>query len=164
MKLSGEALMSLCVMLVGAGVVITAMKWPLKAALFPIIIGIPLFFMTMAKLFLTLFGKEEDRGKKSAMDFQFADHIDQATALRRTLITFAWVIGFSLLILFFGFPIAIPMFLLLYLKLRAKERWATSIILTSLTWGFFLGLFVWLLNTRFQEGWVVRWVRASWGG
>ena len=160
MKYSGEAFMTLCLTVIAAGVVITALKWPLKAALFPVIIGTPLFFMTIAQLLLSLFERKENRVKKSIMDFKFSEDVDQAIAVRRTLLTFGWITGFSLLILFLGFPIAIPLFLLLYIKLQAREGWRISLILTGLAWGFFWGLFVWLLDMPFQEGLLIKGLRA----
>jgi len=152
--------MSLCLVGIAAGVVITALKWPLKAALFPMVIGIPLFFMTMAEFFLGLFERKENSVKKPTMDFKLSENVDQTLAMQRTLLTFVWIIGFSLLILFLGFTIAVPLFLLLYLKLQAKERWRISFVLTGLTFGFFWGLFVWLLDMPFQEGLLLKGLRA----
>jgi len=159
MRYSGAHLMSLCLMVISAGVVITALKWPFRAALFPVIIGISVFFMAIAELLLNLFGKNEMVVKEAAVDFSLSEGMDKALEIRRTLVIFAWIVGFFGLIIFFGFTIAVPLFVFLYLKLQGKEGWGISLIFSVSAWVFFYGLFIWLLNTPFQEGWVVEILR-----
>ena len=159
MRYSGAHLMSLCLMVISAGVVITALKWPFRAALFPVIIGISVFFMAIAELLLNLFGKKEMVVKEAAVDFSLSEGMDKALEIRRTLVIFAWIVGFFGLIIFFGFTIAVPLFVFLYLKLQGKEGWGISLIFSVSAWVFFYGLFIWLLNTPFQEGWVVEILR-----
>src|SRR4030066_1895319 len=154
MRYSGAHLMSLCLMVISAGVVITALKWPFRAALFPVIIGISVFFMAIAELLLSLFGKKEMVVKEAAVDFSLSEGMDKALEIRRTLVIFAWIVGFFVLIILFGFTIAVPLFVFLYLKLQAREGWGTSLIFSVSAWVFFYGLFIWLLNTHIQEGWV----------
>ena len=155
MRYSGKHLMSLCLMVIAVGVMITAMKWPFKTALFPVIVSIFLFFGAMADLLLNLFGKKEMASKQGATDFQLSEDIDPALATRRTLLAFAWIIGFFLLILFFGFLIAVPLMVFLFLKIQAREGWGVTLLLTGSALAFFFGLFVWLLDTPFSAGWIV---------
>ena len=158
MRFKGETFISLCLTGVAVGVVTKALKWPLKASLFPITVGTGLFFMTVAMVLLDMLGGKEDRGKELTMDFSFSKDIDRTLVIRRTLLTCLWIFGFSMLILFLGFPIAIPLFLLLNLKLQAREGWRVSLLLTGSVWGFFFGLFIWLLDMPFQEGLILRWL------
>ncbi len=151
-RFSGRAMMSLILAAISAGVVLTAMKWPFKAALFPVIIGTVVFLLSLTALMLILAGKGGSSGKEAGVDFQFSDEVDQATATRRTLEAFAWIVGFFLLILFFGFPIAIALFVFLYLKFQGREKWRISIAVTLFSWFFFWGLFVWLLDTSLHDG------------
>ncbi|OGP54239.1 MAG: hypothetical protein A2162_08860 [Deltaproteobacteria bacterium RBG_13_52_11b] len=155
MRYNAKHLMNLCLMAVGVGVVITATKWPFKTAFFPMIVGVFLFFGATADLLLNLFGSEKVTKKQGAVDFQLSEDIDPALATRRTLLAFAWVLGFFLLILFFGFTIAVPLLVFLFLKVQARERWGISLLLTGSSLVFFFGLFVWLLNIPFSEGWIV---------
>jgi len=152
--------MDLCLIAIAVTVIITALKWPLKTALFPVVIGIPVILMTMADLLLNLSGREKRVEKQAAVDFKLSEDIDQTLATRRTLLAFAWIIGFFLMILFFGFHLAIPLYVLLYLKLQGRERWRISLPLMISAWVFFYGLFVWLLATPFQEGWIFKGLRA----
>jgi len=142
-------------MVIAVGVITTAMKWPFKTALFPTIVSLFIFFGAMAEFLLNFFERKEIVTKQGAVDFQLSEDIDQALATRRTLLGFAWIIGFFLLILLFGFLIAVPIMVFLFLKVQAKERWGISLLLTGLALVFFYGLFVWLLNTPFSAGWIL---------
>jgi len=141
-------------MVIAVGVIITAMKWPFRTAFFPLMVSIFLFFGAMADLLLNLFGSKEAATKQGVVDFQLSEDIDPALATRRTLLSFAWIIGFFFLILLFGFIIAVPLMVFLFLKVQAKEKWGISLLLTGLALLFFYGLFVWLLDTPFSEGWI----------
>lgn len=154
MRFKSKNLMNLVLMVISAIVIITALKWPLKAALFPLIIGIAAFGMSTAEFLLGTFEKEKEKGakKEAAIDFSFSEDIDKTVALRRTLIIFAWILGFFLMVILFGFPITVPLFMFIYLKFQGREKWGISIILSALGWGCFYGLFVWLLDTPFEEG------------
>ncbi len=147
-------------MMIMAWMVITALKWPLMAALFPVVIGIPVFFMAMSELYLNLSGKEDHDKEESRVDFKLSENIDQALANRRTTLIFVWILGFFLLIVLVGFSIAIPIFFLLFLKLHGKKGWKISIGMAILASICFFSLFVWLLHIPFQEGWVQRGLRA----
>jgi hypothetical protein len=155
MKYRGKHLMNFCLMIIAVGVIITAMKWPFRTAFFPLMVSIFLFFGAMADLLLDLFGSKEAATKQGVVDFQLSEDIDPALATRRTLVAFAWIIGFFLFILLFGFIIAVPLMVFLFLKVQAKEKWGISLLLTGSAFVFFYGLFVWLLDTPFSEGWIL---------
>jgi len=154
MKVNGRALMSLCVAVVAMIVVIVALKWPFKTALFPVMISIPVVFMAVAELVMSLQGRK--KAEKGGVDFKLSEDVDPKVAMRRTLVTFAWIVGFFLLIVLVGFPIAVLLFLFLNLKLQAKEGWPLTILLTAATSVFFYGLFIRLLDIRFYEGVILR--------
>jgi len=159
-RYNSKALMDLCLIAIAVAVIITALKWPLKTALFPVVVGAPVILMAMADLLLNLFGREKTVEKQAAVDFKLSEDIDQTLAIRRTLLASAWIIGFFLMILFFGFHLAVPLYVFLYLKLQGRERWRISLLLMLSAWVFFYGLFVWLLDTPFQEGWTFKGLRA----
>ena len=154
MRFKSKSSMSLGLMVTAAIVLISASKWPLKAALFPLIIGIAAFGMSTAEFLLSTFEKEKKEGakKEAAIDFSFSEDIDKTVALRRTLIIFAWVFGFFLMVILLGFPITVPLFVFIYMKFQGREKWGISIILSAFACGSFYGLFVWLLDTPFEEG------------
>jgi hypothetical protein len=154
MKFSGKHVISPCLMVMAVGVIITAMKWPFKTALFPTVVSLFIFFGAMAEFVLNFLEGERISTKHGSVDFQLSEDIDQALATRRTLLGFGWIIGFFLLVLLLGFLMAVPLMVFLFLKVQAKERWGLSLLLTGLALAFFYGLFIWLLRIPFPEGWI----------
>jgi len=154
MKVNGRVLMSLCVAVVGVIVIIMALRWPFKTAFFPVITAIPVVLMAVAELVMGLRGMK--KSEKGGVDFKPSEDVDPKVAMRRTLVTFAWIIGFFLLIVLLGFPIAVFLFLFLNLKWQAKEGWRLTLILTAATSIFFYGLFIRMLDIRFYEGVILR--------
>ena len=143
--------LAVAIMLCSGGAVYAASGWPWKAALFPLVIGIPLFFMAAAEAAWVLFGRDK---AARAMDFQIASDVPQATAVRRTLLAAAWMLGFFALIALVSFPVAVPLFVLLYLRLQGREPWLFSIVFSAAVWALFYAIFKWLLNLPFPAGWL----------
>jgi hypothetical protein len=108
----------------------------------------------MAEFLLSFFEGEQMATKQGSVDFQLSENIDRALAGRRTLLGFGWIVGFFLLILLLGFPVAAPLMVFLFLKVQAKERWRISLLLTGVALVFFYGLFVRMLNIPFPAGWI----------
>jgi len=153
MKFNGAAALSIVFAGISLAVVIKAAGWPFKTALFPIAIGVPVFLMALAEFFINLIQKGEGVGDAAGFDFKLSDgDVDSRTALRRTIHIMGWIFGFFALILLIGFPIAIPLFFLVFYKIYGKENWKISISLSAFAWGGFYGLFIWLLNVPFREG------------
>ena len=150
MHLKGRAVMSFCIMLVGAGVVIQASQWPFKAALFPLIVGIPVFLLALVDFLSCAFEKSDK--EQTTIDFKFSGHEDKALERKRTVSIFLWILGFFFLVIFVGFPVAVPLFVFCYLKLEGREGWLVTLAATFITWATFYGLFVWFLNVPFMEG------------
>ena len=151
--------MSFGTMVIVAWAVITSLRWPLRTAIFPVIIGIPVFFMAMGELLFTLYEREEIANKKSGEGVPSSEK-KEVLPISQSLLAFALIIGFFLLILFFGFPTGIPLFVFLYLKFYGRERWGISVGLAVAASVCFFGLFIWLLNIPFPEGWVQKGLRA----
>lgn len=161
MKLAGKHYMSLGLMIATAYMVITALQWPMKAALFPLAIGIPVFFMATAVFLLDLFGKEDEKGAGSqALDFKLSQSDNQELTNKRTIEIFLWILGFFVLIELVGFSLSVPLFFIGYMRLKSKESWMLTIILALIAWAFFYGLFVWLLDTPFMDGWIQQGLQA----
>jgi hypothetical protein len=129
--------------------VVAAWAWPAKAALFPLAIGIPLFCLALIEALWVLFGRAE--ATTEAKEFQLTK--TQGSA-RGTALAFGWMLGFFAAIVLLGFPIAVPLFLLLYLKVQGGEGWLLSIVLTAAVWAVFFGLFDRLLHLPFPAGWL----------
>jgi hypothetical protein len=130
-----------------------SLYWPFKTGLFPRVIALPLLALSLVELLLYITGREVERGGH-AVDFELTKDIAPALARKRTATIFAWIFGFLLLILLAGFPLAVPLFVLLYLKVAGKERWLLTLLLTLLSWVTIEGLFNRLLHLPFPQGWL----------
>jgi hypothetical protein len=135
--------------------VIAAWAWPWKAALFPLVIGIPVFLLAAAEALWALFGSTP---KLQAMEFQFSPDLPGKVVLKRTLVVAGWIFGFFAAIVLVGFPIAVVLFVFLYLKIEGREGWVFSSVFTLAVWAAFYGLFDLLLHLPFPAGWIQTWV------
>ena len=138
--------------------IFAASAWPWKAALFPLVIGVPLFCLASAEALWTLFGSSEPSSAAEPVDFQLSNTLPAKETLRRTALAAAWMVGFFAAIVLLGFPIAVPLFVFLYLKLHGREGWTLSILVTLGVWGVFYGLFDRLLHLPFPAGWLLGWL------
>ena len=160
MKLTGKHYMSLGLMVVTAYIVLTSLQWPMKAALFPLVIGIPVFFMATAVFLLDLFGKEDEKGASQQLDFKLSVSDNQELTNKRTVEIWLWIFGFFLLTQLVGFSLTVPLFFIGYMRFKSKESWMLTLILPAVAWAFFYGLFIWLLDTPFADGWIMDGLRA----
>lgn len=149
--------LSVLIMLMAAYGVFAATAWPWKAALFPLVIGIPLFCLAAAEALWTLFGAAPVQ-EGQAKDFQLSIGSQSA---RRTAVAGAWILGFFAAIVLLGFPIAVPLFVFLYLRLQGRESWRVCVLMTGAIWGIFYGLFDALLHLPFPAGWLATWLGFS---
>jgi hypothetical protein len=121
-----------------------------RAGLFPWAIGIPTLVLACCQLGRDLLGKKKKA--VASMIENVEKEIDPAVTKQRTIAVILWTIGFFLAIWFLGFSIAVPLTILLYLKLAGKESWLMTALVTFFSWLFYWGLFEKLLNVPFPEG------------
>lgn len=145
--------LALVVALAAGYALYASLSWPLRAALFPRVIGIPLLVLAVVEMLLSALVTEKQR-EGHAVDFELSKDVDSATARKRTTGMFLWIIGFMILILSVGFTIAVPLFVLLYMRLAGGERWGLTLVLTIISWLFIEGLFNRLLHIPFPQGWL----------
>jgi len=143
--------LALAIMALSAYGIYSALDWPLKSKLFPLVIAIPLFCLATAEALWVIFGRNP---AASASDFKLSADKPAEVTRRRTFIATGWAVGFFVLILLLGFPIAVAAMVLAYLKIQGKEKWLFSIIFTAAVWFFFYGLFELLLHMHFHDGWL----------
>jgi Tripartite tricarboxylate transporter TctB family len=147
--------LALAIMALSGGGTWSALDWPWKAKLFPLVIGIPLFLLATAEVLWVVFGSPG--AKQAASDFQFSSDQPPEVARRRTLVAAGWIVGFFAMIVLLGFPPAVAAFVFLYLKLQGRQGWIFAIVFSAAVWGFFYGLFDLLLHLPFPPGWLFAW-------
>ena len=128
-----------------------------RAALFPLIIGLPAFAISMA-----VFGKEITTRSRVVVHgeegVEEVEEIPPAETRRRTLAIGAWVVGFFLSIWLIGFVWSSLVATLLYLKFGAREGWIISVVLTAVAYVFFAGIFDMMLHLPFPPGDLFVWL------
>ncbi|MEE8325574.1 MAG: tripartite tricarboxylate transporter permease [candidate division NC10 bacterium] len=128
-----------------------------RAALFPLIIGIPGLILS-----LVAFGKEVFTTTKVVASDEGPSweepEVEPALAQQRMISIICWIVGFFFSIWFVGFIYSSVIATFLYLKVGARENWFMSISLTILSWLFFAGLFERLLHLPFPEGQLQIWL------
>lgn len=152
-----HALFTLFLVAGAASAILWALRWPFKAALFPLTVGVPLVILGVAQLTLDLFGGTE-AARGPGVDLAFSAEVEPGVANRRATAIFAWIAGFILLVLLVGFPIAVPLFVFSYLSLQSPAGSWLSLTLTAAAWGFFYGIFQRLLHLPFEGGWIQTWL------
>jgi len=157
MKSTGRIAFSLFLVAVSGYAIYSASHWSFKTGFFPLAIAIPLLALALLQLSLELFGAPE-AAAEGAVDTEFASEVSPAEARRRAITTFLWIATFILFVDLLGFPVAVPLFLLLYLRFQTNVSWFYSILLTVFTWGGFYALFERLVRLQFAPGHVQTWL------
>ena len=157
MRNTGHIVFSLVLIAVAGYVIYSASHWSFKTGFFPLAIAIPLMALALLQLSLELFGGPEAKAERAA-EAEFSNEVSPADARRRALAAFSWIAIFVLFVYLVGFPIAVPLFLFLYLRLQSKVSWSFSIGLTVLAWGAFYALFERLIRLQFAPGEIQTWL------
>ena len=147
--------LALAIAALSAWGIYSALAWPLKAKLFPLVIGVPLLCLALAEVAWVILGSGS---ATRASDFQLSQEHPPQIVRRRTFIAIAWIGGFFVLILLLGFLIAVPLFVFAYLRLQGKDGWLVCGALTLAIWAGFYGLFERLLHLAFPAGWLLEWL------
>ncbi len=147
--------LGLGIMIISAWAVVSAMYWPWKAALFPLVLGIPVFCLATAEVLWLLLGSTS---QNPLMDVQPSADLPEQVTRSRMLVAIGWMLGLFVAIVLLGFPIAVPLFVFLYVKLQGREGWGLSLVFTLVVWGIFYGLFDRLLHLPFPAGWIQTWI------
>jgi hypothetical protein len=150
---TGNIFFSLFLLALAGYVIYTASHWSFKTGFFPLAAAIPLMILALLHLLLDLFAAPEASAERAA-EAEFSRAASPRESRRRAIATFIWIAGFIALVFFVSFPVAVPLFMFLYLKLQSQVNWLRSAVLTALTWIFYHALFERLIHLRFESGWV----------
>ena len=150
MRNKASIALSAALTLLSAWAIVGALSWPLKAKLFPLVIGIPLVGLAVAELWFSL--------RARAAPAKAVDGVPRALALRRASVAAGWIAGFFAAIVLLGFSPAVPLFVFLYLRMQGRERRIFSAVFAAAVWAAFYGLFDRLLHLPFPAGILLGWL------
>jgi len=133
-----------------------ALRYPPEASFMPFVVGLPAIALCLLQLVLDVrqrrhaheavdtrsdFEKAEDKVSRLVgrhLDFEVAhaalpgaaeSRLTPEETVRRELVMWGYFLGFIGGILLFGFWMAIPVFLVAFLRYQAKSSWRTALVL-----------------------------------
>jgi len=140
MKPKPGAYFIMVVMAVSLAIVLGALTFPYKSIkILPMIIGSIVFVLAAIALVRELRSKKETRGP------------EEATSLHSYWSTGAWMVALALAIYLIGFLIAIPLFIIAYLKIQGRG-WLKGIIIAGITTPLLYAVFELSLQVRLYRG------------
>ena len=112
---------------VGWGV-FTAVQWPFETRLFPLTIGIPVLIVALGQLGRDIHRQlrqraDEPSPREEILDISVDTSVPAADVARRAGGFFGSALGLFGLILLVGFKVAIPVFLVVYLRFYSRASW-----------------------------------------
>ena len=155
LRVNPGALFTLLILLIFFGGVFTARQWQFQARLFPWTIGIPALLLCVAQLAMDLFRTTESDNSDDVsglMDLPVDRSVPVSVVVHRAVNSFGWIIGFMLVIWLIGFIISVPLFVLLYLLIQAREKLWVSLVYTGAMLIFLLGVFHQVLHIPWPPG------------
>ncbi|MDE0032425.1 MAG: tripartite tricarboxylate transporter TctB family protein [Deltaproteobacteria bacterium] len=163
MKLNDRTLFTLGVFVLVLGFLVLSLDYQPRARLVPLIIAVPTLLLTLLQLLIDmvpavgrrfsflqeydLFGI--DTGRAAAPS---GESCPSGTVFRRELNFAAWLLLLMALIYFIGYLVAIPLFLVLFLRLRSSESWLMTLSITVATWAFVYVVFIVIMGAPLHEG------------
>jgi TctA family transporter len=158
-RLSAATVFTLVVIAILALALWQSRNFGFRAGLCPWVIGIPTLILAVAQLGRDLYGKKK---KKELYPGEIPEtEVSPEDTKQRTISIILWTIGFFVAIWLLGFSYAVPLTILLYLKLAGHERWPLSIAVTFFSWLFYWGLFERMLNVPFPEGLLIELIKGG---
>ena len=150
LRFDRRVIFTVCVIILLSLALWQSRNFGVRAGLFPWVIGTPTLVLALFQLAKDLRGHK----KVSAPVFEGegAVEVSPAVASRRTWTILGWTVGFFIVIWLLGFSYAVPLTMVLYLKLAGREKWPITAVMAFGTWVFFYLLFERMLSVPFPDG------------
>ncbi len=168
MKLNDRTLFTLGVFVLVLFFLVLSLDYRPRARLVPIIIAVPTLLLTLLQLLIDmipavarrlsffqeydLFGIDAGRSADPSEKSGSSEGGSSTTIYRRELNFASWLLLLVALIYFVGYLVAIPVFLVLFLRLRSSESWLMTLSITAVTWTFVYVVFIVVMGAPLHEG------------
>jgi putative tricarboxylic transport membrane protein len=150
LRFDRRVVFTVCVVILLALALWQSRNFGVRAGLFPWVIGTPTLLLALFQLAKDLRGHKKVSGP--AFEVEGAVEVSSAVASRRTWTILGWTVGFFMAIWLLGFSYAVPLTMVLYLKLAGREKWPITVVMAFGTWVFFYLLFERMLSVPFPDG------------
>jgi len=128
-----------------------AKDWPIRASIIIFLLGGVGVVLALIQLIIDFKAArvKEAKVQRPTFEVEALQHQGRWGSLE----IWAWLWGLFFAVHLIGMPIALPLFVFLYVKLYGG-RWATALILTAGTWGFLYGIYDYLLHVPWPKPWL----------
>ncbi len=147
MKTVAQFIFNLLIIVILSIALYTTRDWPSETALFPRTIGFPILALSVVSLIL---GLVKARREWTSVERGIAS-FDRSFVVNAAGI-FGWLAGFAVAIWAFGFQIAVPLFVFLYMKLQGKQSWLSCVLFTVAAAAFVVIFFGWVFHVSWPRG------------
>ena len=150
LRFDRRVIFTVCVIILLSLALWQSRNFGVRAGLFPWVIGTPTLVLALFQLAKDLRGHKKVRAP--VFEGEGAVEVSPAVASRRTWTILGWTVGFFIAIWLLGFSYAVPLTMVLYLKLAGREKWPITAVMAFGTWVFFYLLFERMLSVPFPDG------------
>ena len=149
-KIDKEVSSHLFVIIVAALGLWVTRTWPYKTALFPRATANVILIVALLSLGVELRkkSKQGETTKAPVLKPGFA---------KNAVVNFGWLAGYVITTWLLGYMIASALYVFLYMKVKGKQSWLSSILVTAGSIGFLWVIFIVLLKIRLLEGVLWSW-------
>jgi disulfide bond formation protein DsbB len=155
--------------------IVTAMGYNPSARIFPLIVAIPVLIGAIGNLYVDM--RMVQRGEKPAKDKPHSpslvttepvavapetkkkEKVSGKERTKREFIGIAWLIGYVVALLLFGFNLATLVYLVAFIKFYSHESWKLTIVYSAVLWVFVYVAFVVFLKSTLAPGMVFDWLQ-----
>ena len=171
-----NSFMTLLMLLVFTGMVIVASRYPAGARFMPYVLGFPAIALCLLQLFLDarerhltksnvkteleIAEEQASRVVGHAVHFDVGntlvgeEGLDPREQIRREMIAWGYFLALIIGIILFGFHIAVPVFLVVFLRYRAMASWRMTLGLTAISTIILFFAFEHLLHIPLHTGFI----------
>ena len=150
--LTSPAALSLTFLIIfSAAAIVAKVNYPPEAASMPLIIGGVGAALSLLQVIVEL---------RASRNPSFEERV----RLSKDLPVYLWVWSFVAAVVAFGFVVAAPVMLFVYLRFRSRESWWLSLLLSAVVAGLLYGMFQKALGVTLFEGLVTPHITEWWSG
>ena len=169
--MKSSAIFSMIMFLIPLGFILLALDYQKEAKLVPLIIGIPALILAFIQFLCDAMPEFKDQIKRSLGFRQLnisgkneevnniQSRLNIYDKFQKGIIFPSWLILFMGLVYILGYMIAIPIFLVLFLKYWVHANLSTIIFITGLTWLFIYVVFIIVMRAPLHEGVLIQMIR-----
>ncbi len=151
MLVNGKVLMSLVMLAIFVAMVAMAATYPPDARFLPFVIGIPGTLLCLLQVGADIAAARRARPEADAAAAT-AEFAGPGPEVRREITLLACLVGLAAAILLLGFWLAIPAFIVLFLRFHEREEWRFTLALAIGGWLTLYLIFDQLLGILVFEG------------